>query len=333
VTTSPTDESTFRYPAGLLHLERTFANGQCFRWRPDPARKGAPPGEEHWQGIVAGRVIWLGRVPAAEGEGDDTFTFRVAPSLGSAEADRAFLWDYLRLDLDLDPIYADWRERDPYLGSLTERFRGLRILRQDPEECLLSFVCSTANAIPRIQRAIGELAREVGDVVTSEGRATYYRFPSAAQIAALEPFALAARTGLEWRAGNLVKVAAQVAAGPPGWLLDLRGVNYAAAHGELTRLSGVGAKIADCVCCFALDKDEAVPVDTHVFQLTRDRYMAQITGKSLTPTLYGTIVRWWRDKFGPYAGWAQQYLFYDHLLEARRTGRSPDVDGSRRSAQ
>jgi N-glycosylase/DNA lyase len=319
----PTADQTFSYPAGLLHLERTFANGQCFRWRPDPARKAAPPGEEHWQGIVAGRVIWLGRVPAAVDAPDDTFHFRVAPSLGSPPADQAFLWDYLRLDLDLEPIYADWRERDPYLGALTERFRGLRIVRQDPTECLLSFVCSTANAIPRIQRAIGELARVVGEVAFNEGRTTYYRFPSAPQIAALDPATLATQTGLEWRAGSLIKVAQQVTAYPPEWLPDLRAANYATAHGELIRLSGVGAKIADCVCCFALDKDMAVPVDTHVFQLTRDRYLAQIRGKSLTPTLYATIVQWWWQKFGPYAGWAQQYLFYDHLLEARRTGRSP----------
>ena len=319
---APAPDQTFTYPAGLLRLTPTFANGQCFRWRPDPARKDAPPGEESWQGLAAGRVIWLRRA-ASEDAAQDTFHFRVAPSLGSPAADQAFLWDYLRLDVDLAAIYADWQARDPYLGALTERFGGLRVLRQEPEECLLSFVCSTANAIPRIQRAIGELARLVGDGVLIEGRTTYYRFPSAAQVAALDPELVAAKTGLEWRAANLVKVAQQVAAHPPGWLLDLRTANYATAHSELTRLSGVGAKIADCVCCFALDKDMAVPVDTHVFQLTRDRYMAQIRGKSLTPTLYATIVQWWRDKFGPYAGWAQQYLFYDHLLEARRTGRSP----------
>ena len=322
----PTPASgSFTYPAGLLHLERTFANGQCFRWRPDPAQPTPMEGEEHWQGIAGGQVIWLQRRAAPSPDGEDRFTYRLAPGLGSPAADGAFLWDYLRLDLDLEPIYADWRARDPYLGRLTERFRGLRLLRQDPEECLLSFVCSTANAIPRIQRALGHLARLGGAAVATEGRTTYYRFPPAAVIAALAPEQVAAATGLEWRAANVVKVAQQVAARPPGWLLGLRAANYATAHGALTALSGVGAKIADCVCCFALDKDAAVPVDTHVFQLTRDRYMAQIRGKSLTPALYGTIVQWWRDKFGPYAGWAQQYLFYDHLLEARRTGRSPSA--------
>jgi N-glycosylase/DNA lyase len=77
------------------------------------------------------------------------------------------------------------------------------------------------------------------------------------------------------------------------------------------------------VCAFALGKDQAVPVDTHVFQLTRDRYMPELRGKSLTDALYARIATFWRQQFGPYAGWAQQYLFYDHLLEARRTGRSP----------
>ncbi len=139
----------------------------------------------------------------------------------------------------------------------------------------------------------------------------------------LDPAEVAARTGLEWRAAGLVEVAAQVAAQPPGWLAGLRDANYATAHAELTRLRGVGAKIADCVCAFALGKDQAVPVDTHVFQVTRDRYLPALHGKSLTDALYGRIATFWREHFGPYAGWAQQYLFYDHLLEARRTGRSP----------
>ena len=92
--------------------------------------------------------------------------------------------------------------------------------------------------------------------------------------------------------------------GPPGRLVrrSYATANYATAHGELTRLRGVGAKIADCVCAFALGKDQAVPVDTHVFQVTRDRYMPELRGKSLTDALYARIAPFWRRQFGPYAG-------------------------------
>jgi N-glycosylase/DNA lyase len=307
-------------PAGALHLERTLANGQCFRWRRDPTRKAPPPGEEHWQGIAGARVVWLSRYP---GPTTDRLAYRLLPGADSATG-AAWLRAFLRLDVDLPAIYADWTARDPYLGGLTESLAGLRLVDQDAEECLLSFTCSKANAIPRIQRAIGELARAWGEPIAApDGKPLYHRFPAAAILAGLNADEVAARTGLEWRAAGLIDVARQVAAQPPGWLADLRAADYATAHGELTRLRGVGAKIADCVCAFALGKDQAVPVDTHVFQVTRDRYMPELRGKSLTDALYARIALFWRRHFGPYAAWAQQYLFYDHLLEARRTGRSP----------
>ena len=93
-------------------------------------------------------------------------------------------------------------------------------------------------------------------------------------------------------------------------------LDYATARGELMRMEGVGPKIADCVCLFAMSKDQAVPVDTHVWQLTRDRYLPALRGKSLTPTAYGQVLQFFQTRFEK-AGWAQQYLFYDHLLESR----------------
>ncbi len=306
-------------PAGELHLERTLANGQCFRWRRDPAGQATTPGAEHWHGIVGARVVWLARIPGAEW---DTLRYRILPA-GEAESNAAWLRAYLRLDVDLPAVYADWQARDPYLGTLTETLRGLRLVDSPAEECLLSFTCSKANAIPRIQRAIGELSRTWGTPLATVGKTTYYRFPDAAVIAGLDAATLDAQTGLEWRAGGLIEVAMQVAAQPADWFDQLRAANYATAHAELTHLRGVGAKIADCVCAFALGKDAAVPVDTHVFQVTQARYLPALRGKSLTPARYAQIAAFWRDHFGLYAGWAQQYLFYDHLLEARRTGRSP----------
>ena len=217
-------------PAGALHLERTLANGQCFRWRRDPARKAAPPGEEHWQGIVGDRVVWLSRYPGATA---DRLAFRLLPAGGGA-ADAAWLRAYLRLDVDLPAIYADWTARDPYLAGLTQSLAGLRLVDQDAEECLLSFTCSKANAIPRIQRAIGELARGWGAPIDAAGKPLYYRFPAATVLAGLNAEEVAARTGLEWRAAGLIDVARQVAAQPPGWLADFRAADYATAHGELT---------------------------------------------------------------------------------------------------
>ncbi|MDQ5823355.1 MAG: hypothetical protein M3441_03975 [Chloroflexota bacterium] len=296
--------SVLDYPAGQLHLEYTLSNGQMFRWR--------KTADGWWDAVSGSRLLRIRQVPGPA-EGMDRFEFFTYPQPG----DEAFVRAFLRLDVELPPLYESWKEADPYLGGLGERFMGLRLVLQRPEECLLSFMCSTANFIPRIMKAIALIAREHGEPITDpSGKVWTHTFPSAAAIAVLDPNALAEKTGLEWRAGNLVKVARQVASRPEGWLDGLAQLDFAAARGELMRLEGVGPKIADCVCLFAMAKDQAVPVDTHVWQLTRDRYLPSLRGKSLTPTAYGQVLQFFQSRFQK-AGWAQQYLFYDHLLESR----------------
>lgn len=297
------------YPAGMLHLEYTLSNGQMFRWRQTK--------DGWWDAVTGSRMLRIRQVSDSQ-EGLDSFEYFTYPG----EPDEQFVRDFFRLDVDLAPIYASWQDADPYLGSLSERFRGLRLVKQEPEECLLSFICSTANFIPRIMKSIAIISNTWGEpVVAPDGTVLTHSFPRASVIAELDPFEIDAKTALEWRAGNLVKVAKQVAARPEGWLDELEGLDYAQARGELMRLDGVGPKIADCVCLFAMRKDQAVPVDTHVWQLTRDRYLPTLKGKSLTQAGYAQVLNFFQSNFQK-AGWAQQYLFYDHLLDSRvRRGR------------
>jgi len=293
----------FIYPARMLNLEYTLTNGQMFRWRKS---------KDGWWDVVSGAQALRIRM-AQNGDNQDTFEFISLPG----GPDESFERRFLRLDVELEPVYRLWTEADPYLGSLTERFRGLRIVKQEPEECLLSFMCSTANFIPRIMKAIAALASTWGDpILGPDGKVFTHAFPPASVIAELDPYEIDAKTGLEWRAGNLVKVAKQLGQKPEGWLAEISNMPYAQAHDELTRLDGVGPKIADCVCLFAMKKDQAVPVDTHVWQLTRDRYLRHLAGKTLTPSTYAQVISFFQSKFEK-AGWAQQYLFYDHLLESR----------------
>jgi N-glycosylase/DNA lyase len=291
-------------PSGLLHLEYTLTNGQLFRWRQTT--------DGWWDAVTGDHVIRI-RAVAADADGLDRFEFQTIP--GAPDSD--FVNRFFRSDVNLEDLYASWSAADPYLGSLAARFRGLRIVRQVPEECLLSFICSTANFIPRIMKAIAIMAREWGEpIVGTDGNAVTHAFPRAKVLAGLDPFDVSAKTGLEWRAGNLVKVAQQLALKPAGWLEEVSQLDYATARGELQRIDGVGPKIADCVCLFAMAKDQAVPVDTHVWQLTRDRYLPALRGKTLTPSGYSQVLNFFHSRFEK-AGWAQQYLFYDHLLESR----------------
>jgi N-glycosylase/DNA lyase len=299
---------TVKYPKGLLHLEYTLSNGQMFRWRQTP--------DSWWDAVTGDRLIRIRRIDAGS-TGVDRFEFQTFPG----EPDAGLVDRFFRLDVDLESLYQSWREADPYLGSLAERFRGLRIVRQRPEECLLSFMCSTANFIPRIMKAIAIVARTWGQPIAGpDGSPLTHAFPAAAVIANLDPYEVSEKTGLEWRAGNLVKVAAQLAAKPQGWLDSLDALDYATARGELQRIDGVGPKIADCVSLFALAKDQAVPVDTHVWQLTRERYLPQLKSKTPTSAGYAQVLNYYHSHFQK-AGWAQQYLFYDHLLESREKRR------------
>ena len=302
------------FPAGQLNLEYTLTNGQMFRWR-----QGA---EGWWEAVTAGRLIRI-RHAVTNDNGLDKFEMQTLPG----EPDTAFLMQFFRSDVDLDALYGSWADADPYLGQLARRFRGLRIVLLDPEECLLSFICSTANFIPRIMKSIAIIARTWGEPIAgSDGKVITHSFPRASVIAGLDPFEISEKTGLEWRAGNLVKVAQQIALKPESWLAEVAKLDYASARGELQRIDGVGPKIADCVCLFAMAKDQAVPVDTHVWQLTRDRYLPSLKGKSVTPAGYAQVLNYYHSHFDK-AGWAQQYLFYDHLLESREKRSAREAQG------
>jgi N-glycosylase/DNA lyase len=295
----------------MLNLEYTLANGQIFRWRRTA---------EGWWDVVCGDTMLRIRQIESADPTVDAFEYQTFPQ----QQDDQFLARFLRFDVDLESVYDSWRAADQYLGSLTARFSGLRIVAQDPQECLLSFMCSTANFIPRIMKAIAILARTWGQpILTPDGKTLTHSFPRAAVIAELDPMEISEKTGLEWRAGNLVKVAKQIAARPEDWLREVSKLDYASARGELMRLEGVGPKIADCVCLFAMSKDQAVPVDTHVWQLTRERYVPTLKGKSPSAAGYAQVLSFFHSRFEK-AGWAQQYLFYDHLLESRAKRGSRD---------
>ena len=100
--------------------------------------------------------------------------------------------------------------------------------------------------------------------------------------------------------------------------MSLRGVIVrGGAGGACCEMRGVGRKIADCVCLFSLDKDESVPVDTHVKQLAQRLWLPELRGKSITEAGLQASVQAFAERYGPLAGWAQQFLFYEDLLRPR----------------
>lgn len=286
-----------------LDLTHTLTPGQSFRWRKD--RHG------RWTAVVRRKVVRIWR----EGEEIHYEIFPDGP-------DDAFIADYFRLDVELCKVYADFIRADGRIEQAVERFKGLRVLRQEPEETLLSYICSAANSVPRISAAVETMSKLYGEKVATVDGHDYYSFPTAEALAGASPDDLAGLCGLGFRGVNLNSVARQLVDRSVEWLNSLRRASCEEARKELLTIRGVGLKIADCMLLFSLDKDEAFPVDVHIHRVAVKYYMPELEGKSLTPSVYQQIVDYFQAKFGQYAGWAQEYLFYDDLLRHKPSERA-----------
>ena len=274
-----------------LNLTHTLTPGQAFRWKEDE--------QGRWTGVVGRRVVTLWR------EGNN-LNYEVVP-----KGDAGFVEDYFRLDVKLEDVYREFRQADETLARAIGRFKGLRVLRQDPEETLLSYICSTANSVTRITNSVEQLSKRYGERIAGT---EHYSFPTVEALAKAGPDELAKTCGLGFRGANLNCVASQLIERPEGWLESLRQAEYEEARKELTGLRCVGMKIADCVLLFSLDKDQAVPVDTHIRHIAVRNYLPEFMQKTLTQAVYRQITDFFQQKFGRYAGWAQEYLYYDDLL-------------------
>jgi N-glycosylase/DNA lyase len=291
-----------------LHLAVTLSSGQSFRWRQDA--RGV------WWGMIETTALALWQ---AEDDPESPLYWQTFPE----ENRREIIADYFRLDTDLPARMAEWAAQEPRIAPALTAFRGLRLLRQPPVECLFAFLCATAKPVPQIERLVWSLAARYGKPRAFPLSMPYavpalYAFPTLEALAAADEMEL---RGLGWgyRAPRIIRNAQYLLTQPPGWLESLRAASYAEARMALMELSGIGPKVADCICLFALDKDEAAPVDRHIQRIACALFRRDLEGRSLTPAVYEALAAACRERFGAYAGWAQQYLFYGQLARAAQT--------------
>ena len=275
-----------------FNLPATLESGQAHRWRRE--------GQWYW-GVVYGNLLKVRQ---------DLFGLEVYSAPEKPEKLVPLFNSYFRLDDDLQAIYREIN-RDARIASMIDRYPGLRLLRQEPWECLVAFICSATSNIPRIAANMEAIAQALGRPVTLH-RHTRSTFPSAQQVAQAGEQALR-DLGLGFRARYLALAAEQVAQGDLD-LEELRHTPYWDAKARLMEMPGVGAKIADCVLAFSLDKLEAFPIDRWVSRAIQEWYL---DGGKMS---YEQVVRWAHDYFGPYAGYAQQYLFHGRRLDGRGGG-------------
>ena len=209
--------------------------------------------------------------------------------------DEEFIIHFFSLDENLSKILKEIN-KDEYIKKSIDKYRGLRILRQDPWECLISFICSTASNIPRIKSKLKALSESFGKKVSLDGVGNY-AFPEPGNINNYSKI-VNAKTGFRakyiFEANNSVNIKK---------LNSLRVQSYESAKNELKKINGVGDKVADCVLLFSLGFHQALPVDTWIKKTIQLLYFDNATVSNEKIRAFGL------DYFGTYAGYAQQYLF------------------------
>ncbi len=282
-------------------LDHTLSCGQTFRWE----KRG-----EWWIGVANQTAFKIQQK-------DSALEFKSSTNTAASD----FLWRYFRLDDNLQSVYSEII-KDEYVNAAVKQYRGLRLLRQEPWECLISYLCATYKNIPAIKQMIFNICQRFGTPAMLDGE-EFFTFP--------KPEALAKASikdlrfcKLGYRAENVLKTARLVNKGDFD-LETLKTMHYERAKEELLTLPGVGPKVADCILLFSLDKLEAFPIDVWMKRIILEYYPQYFepefvtkmrAKKSLSPREYQTIYVFGRKYFGEYVGYAQEYLYHYKRCQA-----------------
>ncbi len=266
-----------------------------------------------------------------------------SPSSIEKDDTEDLLKHYFSLRLNLAELYKQWSMADPNFAKRAPEFAGVRILSQDAWEALVGFICSSNNNIARISQMVRpkphfdnfqakmsqvhKLCIHYGPLIGHVGDEPIHDFPTPEALSGDKVESHLRELGFGYRAKYIAQTARVIATEKPtGWLETLRNPEsamqpivkvesdsiptYKAAHEELLALTGVGPKVADCVCLMGLGWGESVPVDTHVWQIAqRDYKMGKTKTKTFNKVMYDAVGDHFRSIWGSYAGWAHSVLF------------------------
>ncbi|AUS95227.1 8-oxoguanine DNA glycosylase [Clostridium thermosuccinogenes] len=257
-----------------------FECGQCFRWVRQP--------DNSFTGVVRGKVANISYQ-------NGTLVIK-----NSSLKDFQDIWfEYLDLGRDYGEIKA-LLDKDEHMKKAMEYGYGIRILKQDLWEVLISFIISANNRIPMIMKTVAAMSKLYGDEIQYDGMA-YYSFPGADKLfeAGIEELE-ACRGG--FRCKYILNTARMVKNGEVR-LEELEGMDTGKAREELMKFPGVGPKVADCVLLYSGTKQDVFPTDVWVKRVMEELYFKREAS-------FKEIQDFASSYFGDLAGFAQQYLFY-----------------------
>ncbi len=261
-------------------LGKIFDCGQAFRFRETEAGI--------FTGVAFGRVLKLK-------QDDDTLTL-----FDTTEEEYKNIWEkYFCMEMDYKEIDRILSTDDEIINAISYG-KGIRILKQELWEMMITFIISQNNNIPRISKLVEALCENYGNKIEYEGK-DYHTFPTPAELSeATEEELTSLKFG--YRAGYITGFAKMVSDGTFS-LEELENLPTADARKMLLSVKGIGGKVADCILLFGMGRYEVCPHDTWIKKALTEKYNIQNVNEKKG---YDLVTAKW----GNYAGIAQQYLFY-----------------------
>ena len=277
-----------------FELEDIFECGQCFRW--NKMQDGS------YIGIIKNGVIKVKKE-------NDTIYFK-----GFCKKDiKKIVIDYFDLETDYKTYKNRLEKIDEYMKKSIEFGSGIRILKQDLWECIISFIISANNNIPRIKKIIERISIAYGDEIEFEGE-RYYLFPTPEQLSKASIEDLRA-LGLGFRDKRVYNTT-QMILNKQVDLEQIENMNDTIQiRNELLKLDGVGEKVADCIMLFSLKREDVFPIDVWVRRVMNDLYIHNENEEKVDKKELQKLAA---EKFLGLSGLAQQYLFYWKREEGKK---------------
>ena len=262
-----------------IDVENSINSGQVFLWRKN---KG------FWYGVNGQDILEINKK-------------------GKIKSFKNCKTDFFRNNDNFDEIIKSI-SKDETVKSAVKKYPGLRIIKQDPFQCLISFIVSSNSNIQKIKTNLENISQRFGERVEYKNQ-EFFLFPDAKKLSNASITEIK-NCGVGYRA-KFIKEASQIFVSEKIVVDELKRNSYFDAKKKIRVIPGIGNKVADCVLLFSLDKLESFPLDRWMIRILEKYYSKkfQIDTKTITEKQYDILHEKIVDYFGPYAGYAQQFLF------------------------
>ncbi|HUU48089.1 MAG TPA: DNA glycosylase [Nitrosopumilaceae archaeon] len=262
-----------------INLENTINSGQVFLWEKD---------QSNWYGINGQNILRVNE-------------------LGEIKSYATHKMDFFRDQDDLEKILKSI-SKDRTTKKAVKKYSGLRLLRQDPFQCFISFIVSSNSNIQKIKMCLENICKNFGEKVFFDNK-EFFLFPTP-KILASASIQKIKKCGTGYRSSFIIAASEMVYSNKINFEY-LKQCEYHQAKEIITQVPGVGNKVADCILLFSLDKLEAFPLDRWMIRILEKYYPSvfELSTKTITPKQYEILHEKIIKYFGPYAGYAQQFLF------------------------